>query len=267
MRVPRLALLVLGAWGLAALAGSWFTADPDRIVLDRLFAAPAADAWLGRDDLGRDLVARVAAGARTALVVAVTVTLAAGAFGTLVGLVAGWAGGLIDLVCARAIEVVQAFPGLLLAIALAAALGPGLGNAIVALAATGWTGYARLARAQARAVRSREHVSAAVALGTPTPAILARHVAPLVAAPLLVEATFGAAGAVLGEAGLAFLGLGVQPPAASWGTMIRDGVACMLVAPHVVMVPGVALMAVVLAVNVAGDAARDALDVRLRARG
>jgi peptide/nickel transport system permease protein len=141
-------------------------------------------------------------------------------------------------------------------------MGPGLDNLVVALAAVGWVGYARLARAQTLSLRRREHVLAAQALGAGTLRILRLHLLPLMAGPLIIEATFGLAGAVLAEAGLSFLGIGVQPPAASWGSMIREGVRYMLVAPHLVIVPGLALSAVVLATNLVGDWLRDRLDVR-----
>jgi len=191
------------------------------------------------------------------------VVLLSAVVGTLVGGVAGFAGGWSDLIVVRVIDVFLAFPGILLAIALAGILGPGLGNVVIALAAVGWVGYARLVRAQVLSLRRRDHVLAARALGAGPSRILRRHLLPLAVAPLIVEATFGVAGAVVAEAGLSFLGLGVQPPSASWGSMIRDGVAHMLVAPHLVAAPGLALMLVVLAVNLLGDRLRDHLDVRI----
>ena len=152
----------------------------------------------------------------------------------------------------------------LLAIALVGLLGPGIGNLVFALTLVGWVGYARLARAQVLSVKGREHVLAARALGARTPRIVLRHLLPLISAPLLVEATFGVAAVVVAESGLSFLGLGVQPPDASWGSMIRDGVRYLLVAPHLVLAPGVALFLVVLSVNLLGDGLRDRLDVKTR---
>lgn len=263
MRAGGWPLAVLALWAALALLGPLAGPDPERIELAHILEPPGAGAWLGRDDLGRDLWARVAAGARTSLAVAAGVLLVTSLAGTALGIVAGWFGGALDVVIQRLIEIAQAFPGLLLAIALAAVLGGGVAQTILALAATAWVGFARLARAQTLSVRTREHVAAAQALGTPTAAILTRHVLPLVLAPLVVETSFTLAAAVIGEAGLAFLGLGVQPPAPSWGTMIRDGVAYMLVAPHTVIVPGLALVAVVLAANLLGDRLRDAIDPRL----
>jgi peptide/nickel transport system permease protein len=142
-------------------------------------------------------------------------------------------------------------------------LGPGISNVVIALTTVGWVGYARLSRAQVLSLRHREHVQAAEALGNTKWRIIRKHLLPLMAAPLIVEATFGIAAVVIAEAGLSFLGLGVQPPEASWGAMIRDGTRYMLVAPHMVLAPGVALFAVVLSVNLLGDRLRDTLDIRL----
>jgi len=255
--------LIVGLWALAALVGPWLPLAPDRIDLPSILADPGAAAWLGTDDLGRPVFDRLLVGARTSFVVAVGVVLVSALVGTAIGATAGFIGGWPDLVIVRIIDVFLAFPGILLAIALAGLLGPGLGNVVIALVAVGWVGYARLARAQVLSLRSRDHVLAARALGVRGRRILVRHLLPLTLAPLLIEATFGIAAVVIAEAGLSFLGLGVQPPASSWGTMIRDGVAYMLVAPHLVLAPGVAIMLVVLAVNLVGDRLRDRLDVRV----
>jgi peptide/nickel transport system permease protein len=258
--------LVLAAWLAAALAGPFATSSANAIDLPRILAPPSADLLLGADDLGRPVLARLLAGAGTSFAVGLGVVLVSATIGALLGGVAGFAGGWVDLVVVRVIDVFLAFPGILLAIALAGILGPGLGNVVMALAVVSWVGYARLARAQVLSLRTRDHVLAAVALGVGPARILLRHLLPLAAAPLIVEATFGIAAAVVAEAGLSFLGLGVQPPAASWGSMIRDGVAQMLIAPHLVAAPGLALMLVVLAVNLLGDRLRDRLDVRTAPR-
>jgi peptide/nickel transport system permease protein len=205
-------------------------------------------------------------GARTSFLVAVGVVSTSLVVGTLVGALAGWLGGLWDRLMGRVIDVFLAFPGILLAIALAGILGPGIGNAVVALAAVGWVGFSRLARAQTLSLKHREHLQAAAALGAGLPRLLGVHLLPLLAAPLIVEGTYGVGAAVVAEAGLSFLGLGVQPPAASWGSMIRDGTRYLLVAPHLVVVPGLALMLVVLSVNLLGDRLRDRLDPRHRTR-
>jgi peptide/nickel transport system permease protein len=254
--------LVLALWLVAAIAGPFWSADANRVDLPDILAPPALHLPLGADDLGRPVLQRLAAGAGTSLAVGVGVVCVSLVLGALLGGVAGYAGGAVDLLIVRVIDVFLAFPGILLAIALSGILGPGLGNVIIALAAVSWVGYARLARAQVMSLRNRDHVLAATALGARPRRILLRHLLPLAAAPLIVEATFGVAVAVVAEAGLSFLGLGVQPPTASWGSMIREGVGHMLTAPHLVAAPGVSLMLVVLAVNLLGDRLRDRLDVR-----
>ena len=258
----RLSLLVLVVWvGLALLLPALPLA-PDAVHLDRILRPPGETGWLGYDEVGRSVADRLIVGARTSLIVAIAVVAVAGAIGVLAGALAAYVGGWADRLLTALIDVFMAFPGLLLAIALAGVMGPGLDNLVVALTAAGWVGYARLARAQTLSLRRREHVLAAQALGAGTLRILRLHLLPLMAGPLIVEATFCLAGAVLAEAGLSFLGIGVQPPAASWGSMIREGVRYMLVAPHLVVVPGLALSAVVLAANLCGDWLRDRLDVR-----
>ncbi len=257
-----LVYLVLASWALAALLGSWLPLAPNEIDLPRILATPDAHFWLGADDLGRPVLDRLLTGAQTSFVVGFGVVGVSAVVGGLIGSVAGYTGGWLDLLIVRVIDIFLAFPGILLAIALAGILGPGIGNVIVALTAVGWVGYARLARAQILSLRQRDHVLAARGLGVGPVAILLRHLLPLALAPLIIEATFGVAAVVVAEAGLSFLGLGVQSPTASWGSMIRDGVAYMLVAPHLVLAPGLALMLVVLAVNLAGDRLRDRLDVR-----
>lgn len=261
MRAP-LPVFLLGAWALIALAAPLIPLDPAEIALPRILQGPTGAEWLGYDALGRPILDRVLVGARTSFFVALWVVAVSATLGTAVGTASGYLGGSVDAVVVRVIDIFLAFPGILLAIALAGLLGPGIDNVVIALSAVGWVGFARLARAQALSLRHREHVLAAVALGVGRTRIMARHLLPLLAAPLIVEATFAVAGVVIAEAGLSFLGLGVQPPAASWGSMIREGTRYMLVAPHLVLAPGLALMAVVLAVNLLGDRLRDRLDVR-----
>lgn len=253
-------------WAIVALAGPLLPLDPDGIDLPEILAPPAPESPLGNDDLGRPVLDRLLVGGRTSFIVGLGVVALSAVLGTLVGGVSALAGGWLDLTLVRIVDVFLAFPGILLAIALAGILGPGIDNVILALAAVGWVGYARLARAQILSLKQRDHVAAARALGSGSGRVLLRHLLPLAMAPLIVEATFGVAGAVIAEAGLSFLGLGVQPPQASWGSMIRDGVGYMLVAPHLVLAPGLAILFVVLSVNLVGDALRDRLDVRL-ARG
>jgi peptide/nickel transport system permease protein len=258
----RVSGALLGLWAGAALLSPWLAPATDAIDLDRILAPPGAAGWLGFDEVGRPVADRLLEGARTSLVVAVAVVAVSAVIGTVVGAAAAYLGGAVDRWLGRLIDVFLAFPGMLLAIALAALMGPGLANLVAALAAVGWVGYARLARGQVLALRRREHVLAAESLGVRPGRVLLRHLLPLMAAPLIVEATFGFAGAVLAEAGMSFLGIGVQPPAPSWGGMIREGVRYMLVAPHLVLAPGLALSAVALATNLWGDWLRDRLDVR-----
>lgn len=260
----RLSALILVVWVMLGVSSVLPGLDPNKVSLPELFQPPSATHWLGTDDLGRSLFDRLLSGAGVSLLVAlVTVTISA-SIGIVVGLIAGYVGGMVDRVISRVIDVFLAFPGMLLAIAMAAMIGPGIDNVIIALATMGWVGYARLVRVQVAALRDREHVQAAIALGQGNITIMRRHLLPLVMAPVWVEASFGVAGAVIAEAGLSFLGLGIQPPAASWGGMIRDGVRYLLVAPHMVIVPGVALFLVVLAANLFGDGLRDRLDVTAR---
>jgi len=253
---------VIVLWAMVAIVGPLLPLQPDQIELTHILVPPSAELWLGADDLGRSLAARVLAGAQTSFIVALWVVLVSTLLGTFVGTLSGYLGGRWDLVVVRIIDIFLAFPGILLAIALAGILGPGIENVVIALSVVGWVGYARLARAQVLSLKHREHVQAAIALGASTRRIVFRHLLPLLMAPLIVEASFGVAGIVIAEAGLSFLGLGVQPPDASWGSMIRDGARYLLVAPHMVLAPGVALMLVVLSVNLLGDRLRDRLDVR-----
>ena len=257
---------VIILWGVFALFGGWMGLSPNHIELPKILVEPGMDALLGYDDLGRPLWDRLVAGAQTSFLVAILVVSASLVLGTTIGVVSAYLGGWWDHVIVRIIDIFLAFPGILLAITLAGLLGPGINNVVIALSVVGWVGFARLARAQVLSIKHREHILAAHSLGTRPPTIIWRHLIPLIMAPLIVESTFAVAGAVISEAGLSFLGLGVQPPEASWGSMIRDGARYLLVAPHMVLVPGVALMLVVLAVNLLGDQLRDRLDVRNQER-
>jgi len=257
-----LAVAIASASLLAIVAGVLWPTAGTRIELSEGLAPPSAEHPLGQDKLGRDVLARTLAGARVSLTVALAAVTVSVIVGTGVGALAGFVGGSTDLVLMRLVDVLLAFPGLLLAIALAGALGPGTGNVILALSVIGWTGYARLVRGEVRRIRAREHVEAAIALGVPTRLVLTRHVLPLVAAPVAVQATFGAAAAVVAEASLSFLGVGVQPPSPSWGAMLAEARSFVVEAPHLVVAPGIAITAFVLALHLLGDALRDVLDVK-----
>lgn len=255
-------LWVIVFWIAAVILSQLFDLQPNLIELERILATPDTQAWLGNDDLGRDILARLLAGAGISLFVAIAVTSITLTIGTLMGLVAGYFGGWVDRMLMHITDVFLAFPGILLAIAFAAVLGPGLNNLVLALCLTSWVGYARLTRAQALSLRNRQHVLAAESIGAAVPRIMRLHMLPLLAAPLVVEATYSIAGLVIAEASLSFLGLGIQAPNASWGAMLRDGVRYLLVAPHYVLAVGISLMSLVLAINVMGDRLRDTLDVK-----
>jgi peptide/nickel transport system permease protein len=237
--------------------------DGHAIDLDAVLTGMNTSHLLGTDALGRDVLARLSEGLQLSLLVGLTVVLFGGMVGISIGMAAGWMGGRIDTLLMRVADIVLSFPGILLAIALAAMLGPGVENLVLALVAVGWVGFARLSRVQTLSFKSAPFVEAAVANGSGLPYIAVRHLLPNIAAPLLVEASFGLAAVIIGEAGLSFLGVGVQPPDASLGTMIREGTRLMLVSPTLVIWPGLILFSLVMAVNLVGDALRDKLDVRM----
>ena len=226
--------------------------------------APGFAHLCGQDKLGRDVLSRVLFGARVSLLVSVLVVGISAAVGFALGALAGYAGGRTDEWIMRGVDVLLAFPGSLLAIALAAVLGPSLRNVLFALCAIGWTGYARLVRAEVLVWRAHDFVSAAIALGGGPWRVMTRHILPQLLAPVVVQASFGMAGAIVAEAGLSFLGIGVQPPTPSWGSMINDGRAFLLIAPHVALFPGLAILLTVLGWHLLGEGLREVLDVRGR---
>ena len=253
---------------LAGAAAPWLApTGPYTPDLGARLGAPGGAHLFGQDTLGRDVLARVLYGTRISLGVATAAVGLSLAAGTVLGCVAGYAGGWVDEALTRVIDVLLAFPGLLLAIALAAVRGPSLPNVVLALSVLGWTGYARLARAAVMSLREREFVAAARALGARPVRIVARHLLPLAGPVLLVQATFGMAGAMVAEGSLSFLGVGAPPPLPSWGAMIDEGRPFLLVAPHLVVFPGLALALAVFALQLLGDGLRDLLDVRLDGAG
>jgi peptide/nickel transport system permease protein len=246
---------------LAAIFGPMLAPfDPSTQELPLRLAGPTGLHWFGLDELGRDIFARVLAGARISLLVGLVVVGISATVGTAFGAVAGYFGGRVDEAISRIIDVLLAFPGLLLAIALVAVLGPSLTNVVLALASIGWVGYARLVRGQVLRAREFEFVQAARALGATTPRILVQHIIPTALPAVSVQATLGMGGAILAEAALSFLGLGVQPPTPSWGTMLSYGKSHLLDAPHLTIFPGLAIAVLVLGFNFLGDGLRDALD-------
>ena len=230
--------------------------DPYSTDLSKLLAPPSLEEPLGYDELGRSVLDRLVSGAYLAFYVAFLVMILSASIGTLIGIVSGYFGGIVDDVLMRIVDIFLAFPGLLLALLLAAILGPGINNLIIALVSVSWVGYARLMRAQTLSLKQRDYIDAARCFGVPTPRIWFVHILPLAGSALLVEATFGCAGAILSEAGLSFLGLGVQPPDASWGQMIREGARYMLVAPHLILVPSITLLVCIWSINYLGEKMR-----------
>lgn len=246
---------------LAALAGPFVAPfDPASQELALRLTGPSGSHPFGLDELGRDILARVLAGAQISLLVGLVVVSISASLGVLLGSVAGYVGGMVDEVISRVIDILLAFPGLLLSIAMVAVLGPSLTNVVLALSLIGWVGYARLVRGQVLRAREFDFVQAARALGAGTPRILLRHIVPATLPAVTVQATLGMGAAILSEAALSFLGLGVQPPTPSWGTMLNGGRAHLLDAPHLTIFPGLAIAVLVLGFNFLGDGLRDALD-------
>ncbi|MGZ5475549.1 MAG: ABC transporter permease [Thermoanaerobaculia bacterium] len=238
--------------------------DPDVQDTARRLEPPSKQHLLGLDDLGRDVLSRILFGARVSLRVGFSVVILASLVGVTLGAVSGYFGGAADLIVMRICDILLAFPGILLSIALVAVLGPSLNNVIMALAITGWVGYARLVRGQVLKVREMEYITAARALGAKSPRVIVLHVLPNVINPVIVMATLGLAGAILAEAALSFLGLGVQPPTPSWGAMLTAGRRYLGLANHLAIFPGVAIMLAVMGLNFLGDGLIDALDPKYR---
>lgn len=254
--------LIFLVWAIALIAGHVMGLTPDVVHLDAVLDSPSMQYWFGTDDLGRDIFSRVLSGIEVSLRVALVVTAITMLVGVMLGMLAGFYGGMIDAFIMRVTDVFLAFPGILLAIAFAAVLGPGINNLILALSLTGWVNYARLMRGQTLSLCNRQHVVAARALGAGDFRLMVKHILPLTTAILTVEGAYQLASVMIAEASLSFLGLGIQAPQASWGAMLRDAVRYMLVAPHYVLIVGLCLMSVILAINLGGDDLRDKLDVR-----
>ncbi len=260
--MKKFATSILIFWLIAVVLGHLLQLNPNAIDLNVILSNPTTSHWFGSDDLGRDILARILSGVEVSLLVALIVTVITMSIGVFVGLLAGFYGGKVDAALMQITDIFLAFPGILLAIAFAAVLGPGLGNLMMALCLTGWVSYARLTRGQTMSLRNRQHVQAAQSLGASVARLLFRHILPLLASVLVVEATYSLASVMIAEASLSFLGLGIQAPDASWGAMLRDAVRYMLVAPHYVLIVGASLMSLILAINLGGDYLRDKLDVR-----
>jgi peptide/nickel transport system permease protein len=268
-RVAKLGLIVVGALALIAtlspLLASWNKAQSQD--LGARLDPPDSAHLMGRDQLGRDVMARIIYGTRVSMLVGISVVAISSIAGVAIGAFAGYKGGWIDrIVSGFLFNVFLSFPGILLAIAMVAFLGPSLKNLIIALSIIGWVGYARLMRAQVLKVREYDFVTAARALGATDLRILTKHILPNSVQPLIVQASLGMAGAILAEAGMSFLGLGVPEPIPSWGKMIDDSREFWFTAPHLFIFPGLMIALAVLAFNFIGDGLREKLDPRQQPR-
>ena len=258
------AAIILLEFIVALLAPRLAPHDPTALH-DQILAPPGVPGHpLGTDTVGRDLLSRIIYGARVSLTVGFLAVGISATVGVTAGLIAGFYGGILDTVIMRLVDIFLAFPVILLAIAIMGVLGPSLVNVMIALGAVGWSQYARLVRGEVLSLKEREFVEAGRAMGLTTGRLIWRHILPNVLAPVMVVATFGVASAILAEASLSFLGLGLQPPTPSWGSILADGRSFMRQAPHITVFPGLAIMITILGFNFLGDGLRDALDPRLR---
>jgi len=258
-------MVILVAFLFSALFAPWLAPyDPIKQQLVRRREPASAEHLLGIDEVGRDILSRIIFGARTSLQVGVGSVSFAIMIGALLGAISGYLGGWVDSVVMRLMDIMLAFPSLLLAIAIVSILGPGLMNMLYAIAVVSIPLYARIVRASVLSVKEQDYILAARAIGVPSTRMLFRNVLPNCLTPLIVSATLGIATAILDAAGLSFLGLGAQPPTPEWGAMLGSGRGSVFTAPHIVFLPGIAIMLLVLGFNLLGDGLRDALDPGLR---
>jgi len=258
------ALILILLLGVAILAPVLAPHHPTEQNLEMDLLASSKDYPLRTDKLGRDILSRILYGARISVLVGSSTVSVSLLIGLLVGSLSGYFGGWVDQLLMRLVDILLAFPGILLAIAFTAVLGPGLNHVILALCLIGWTGYARLVRGEVLAIREREYIHAAQALGGSPGRIVLLHMLPNILPPLLIQGTFGMAAAIIAEGSLSFLGLGVQPPTPSWGSMLNEGRQFLLVAPHLTTFPGLAIIITVLGLNLLGDGLRDWLEKKGR---
>ncbi len=254
-------ILLILFWLIATVAAPWMTGYDPLDMVGRRLKPPSWDHLLGTDALGRDVLTRTLHGARHSIPIAVTVVACAVAIGAFLGALAGFLGGFVDTVIMRLVDVTLSFPPMLLAMAVAASLGPGLGNAAIAMVIVWWPVYARLMRAQVLEVREREHVEAAIASGATQTRVLTRHILPLCWTPVLISATMDLGQVILLAASLSFIGLGATPPTPEWGSMISDG-ASQFYSWWVALGPGLAILTIVLGFNFIGDGLHDYFDPR-----
>lgn len=247
-----------------SIVGPWFTTfDPDRVEVMNKLQSPSAAHWFGTDNFGRDIFTRIIHGMALTLKVGFLSVGMGGSVGVVLGIVSGYYGGKIDTIIMRVMDVLLAFPGILLALAIVSVLGGSLTNVIIAVSVFSVPAFARIVRGSTLTVRKLEYIDAVRALGATDLRIIFKHILPNVISPIIVQATLRIATAVLTASGLSFLGLGAQPPAPEWGAMLNDGRAYMSTAPHIILFPGIMIVLVVLAFNIFGDGLRDALDPKM----
>ena len=248
---------------ICALFAGWIAPyDPNEVNSKLRGAGPSAQHWLGNDDVGRDILSRIIYGTRIALIVGIGATSIAVSIGVLIGATAGYLGGKVDFLLSRLIDTLMAFPLLALLLTLSTVFGPSLRNVVIVIGCTVWASYARVVRAEVLSLRERDFVLAARAIGTPDRQIIVRHLIPNALGPVIILASLAVGGIIILESALSFLGLGVQRPTASWGTMLSDGREYLRNYPHIAVAPGIAIALTVLAFNLVGDGLRDALDPR-----
>jgi peptide/nickel transport system permease protein len=247
-----------------ALFAPWLTPyDPYEISLSEQLSPPGVKHLFGQDENGADILCRLLHGARISLWISVLVVFFSGSLGIILGLFSGYYGGWFDAILMRLVDILLAFPGLLLAIALVAVLGPDINNVIIALTVLGWVGFARLVRGQVLSVKENDYIMAARTSGQSDLRVMLVHILPNVLSPVIVQSTFSVASVIIAESSLSFLGLGAPPGTPSWGAMLSDGKQVILDAPHVSIFPGLAIMLVVIAFNFLGDGLRDHFDPRV----
>jgi len=266
-RNAMIGAVIVAAVLLVALFGPFFVPhDPNKVNMLAVWRPPDDTYWLGADALGRDVFSRIVVGARVSLTVAMSVLAITLALGTILGMTAAWFGGWVDALIMRTVDIIFAFPELILAILIAAILGPGLGTVIIALSLVWWPGIARLTRSLVLSLKEEMFVDAAIASGTPVARIMRRHFLPNIVAPLIVRASIGVGFIIIAEATLSFLGIGVQEPQPTWGAMIRDGLTQLRTDPHMALWASAALGVTMIGFNLLGDGLRDILDPRLQER-
>ncbi len=260
-----LGLIILVLLILCALFADFIAPHPyDLQDYAHTFESPSADHLFGTDNFGRDILSRVIHGARISLVVGFSSIITAIIVGGLLGAISGYYGGRLDNILMRAMDILMSIPGMLMAISLAAAMGPGLTNMVIAIAIADIPGYARVVRSSVLTIKDQEYIEAAQSIGASDARIILKHIIPNCIAPIIVQATLGMAGAILSASSLSFLGLGIQPPTPEWGSMLSAARQYIMNYPHMCIFPGLAIMITIFALNMLGDGLRDALDPRLK---